>query len=88
MIVRSDRPLDYGVSEDERAVLLHLRGAEIKRPNDRLPLDTRFFGGVVERVIPLVVAGGIDLRIELHAHADYQLQEGDGVLSLTFTTPR
>ena len=88
VVVRSDRSLDYGVSGDDRAVLLHLRGAGIRRPNDRRPLDTRFFGGVVERVVPLVVAGGIDLRIELRAHADYQLQQGDGVLSVTFSMPQ
>jgi hypothetical protein len=66
-------------------VLLHLKGAEIKRPNDRLPLDTRFFGGAVERVVPLSVPGGVDLRIELRGPAPYQLQQGDGVLSVTFS---
>jgi AMIN domain len=86
VLVRSDRPLEYGVSGEERAVLLHLRGAEIKRPNDRLPLDTRFFGGAVARVVPLVVPGGVDLRIELRSAAGYQLQQGEGVLSVTFAS--
>jgi hypothetical protein len=88
VIVRSDRPLDYGVTGDGRAVLLHLRGAEIRRPNDRRPLDTSFFGGAVGRIVPQVVAGGVELRIELRAPVDYQLRQEDGVLAISFGAPR
>ena len=84
VLVRSERPLEFGVTGEDRVVLVHLKGAELRRPNDRLPLDTRFFGGVVERVVPLVVPGGIDLRIELRGPSAYQVQQGDGVLSVTF----
>jgi hypothetical protein len=84
VLVRSERSLEYAVSGEGRAVLIRLKGADIKRPNDRLPLDTRFFGGVVERVVPLQVPGGIDLRIELRSPAGYQVLQGDGVLSVTF----
>jgi hypothetical protein len=85
VLVHSEHPLDCTVGGEGRAVLLHLRGAEIRRPNDRRPLDTRFFGGPVERVVPLAVPGGVDLRIELREPVDYQLQQASGLLTLTFS---
>ncbi|HEX4384552.1 MAG TPA: AMIN domain-containing protein, partial [Myxococcales bacterium] len=45
VIIRSDKPLTYGVGGDEHSVLLHLPGSAIPRPNDRRPLDTHFFDG-------------------------------------------
>jgi hypothetical protein len=88
IIVRSDHPLDYGVSGDEKAVLLHLRSARIPVANNRRPLDTRFFDGPVERVVPLPVEGGTDVRIELRARAEYQLEQSGSVLTVTFSTPQ
>ncbi len=87
MIVRSDRPLEYDVSGEARAVLLHLPSAGIPRSNDRRPLDTSFFNGAVQRVVPLPVPGGTDLRIELRAHAEYQLAQNGSVLTVTFARP-
>ena len=85
VIVRSDHPLEYGVSDDAGAVLLHLPSAAIPLPNNRRPLDTRFFQGAVERVVPLPVAGGTDVRIELRQHAEYQLAQNGSVLTVTFS---
>lgn len=87
VIVRSDRPLEYDVSGEPHAVLLHLPSAGIPRSNDRWPLDTSFFKGAVQRVVPLPVPGGTDLRIELRAHAAYQLAQNGSVLTVTFARP-
>ena len=88
VIVRSDRPLEYGVSAEGNTVVLHLAGAGIPLPNNRRPLDTHFFNGPVQRVVPLTVDGGTDLRIELREHADYQLAQSGGALTVTFSVPR
>jgi len=84
VIVRSDHPLEYGVSDDAGAVLLHLPSAAIPLSNNRRPLDTRFFHGAVERVVPMPVPGGTDVRIELRQHAEYQLAQNGSVLTVTF----
>ena len=88
VIIRSDQALEYGVSADGDAIVLHFPGAGIPLPNNRRPLDTHFFGGPVQRVVPLTVASGTDLRIELRGHADYQLAQSGGVLTVTFSAPR
>jgi hypothetical protein len=87
VIVRSDHPLEYGVSGEENAVLLHLPSAGIPLANNRHALDTRFFNGPVQRVVPLAVAGGTDLRIEVLGHAEYQLEQSGTVLTVTFAAP-
>jgi len=88
VIVRSDHPLEYGISGDDGALLLHLPSAAIPLPNNRRPLDTRFFDGPVSRVVPLQVAGGTDVRIELREHAEYQLEQSGSVLTVTFSESR
>ena len=88
VIVRSDHPLEYGISGDGSAVLLHLPSAAIPLPNNRRPLDTRFFEGAVSRVVPVQVADGTDVRIELRGHAEYQLAQSGSVLTVTFSAPR
>jgi len=88
VIVRSDHPLEYGISGDDGALLLHLPSAAIPLLNNRRPLDTRFFGGPVSRVVPLEVAGGTDVRIELREHAEYQLEQSGSVLTVTFSESR
>jgi hypothetical protein len=88
VIVRSDQPLEYGVSGEEHAILLHLPSTGIPLPNNRRPLDTRFFGGPVERVVPVTVPGGTDVRIELRRHAEYQLAQTGSVLTVTFAAPK
>jgi hypothetical protein len=85
VIVRSDHPLEYGISGDGSAVLLHLPSAAIPLLNNRRPLDTQFFDGPVRRVVPLSVAGGTDVRIELREHAEYQLAQSGSVLTVTFS---
>ena len=87
VIVRSDHPLEYGVSGEGDAVLLHLPSAAIPLANNRRPLDTRFFDGPVQRVVPVAVAGGTDVRIELKGHAEYQLEQSGSVLTVTFSAP-
>ncbi len=82
---RRHRSRWHGVSDDAGAVLLHLPSAAIPLPNNRRPLDTRFFHGAVERVVPLPVAGGTDVRIELRQHAEYQLAQNGSVLTVTFS---
>ena len=88
VIVRSDHPLEYGVSGDGHAVLLHLPSAAIPLANNRRPLDTHFFDGPVQRVVPLAVAGGTDVRIELKSGAEYQLEQSGSVLTVTFAPSR
>ncbi|MFN2549475.1 MAG: AMIN domain-containing protein [Myxococcales bacterium] len=88
VIVRSDHPLEYGVSGEGNAVLLHLPGANIPLPNNRRPLDTHYFGGRVQRVVPLAKENGTDVRIELNGHADYQLAQSGTVLTVTFSASR
>jgi hypothetical protein len=88
VIVRSDQPLEYGVTGDGSAVLLHLPSTAIPVPNNRRPLDTRFFDGAVRRVVPLAVAGGTDVRIELRERTEYQLAQTGSVLTVTFSSPR
>jgi hypothetical protein len=87
VIVRSDLPLEYGVSGDDGAVLLHLPSAAIPIANNRRPLETRFFDGAVQRVVPVPVAGGTDVRIELREPAEYQLAQNGSVLTVTFSSP-
>ena len=84
VLVRSDRPLDYAVTGADRVVVVHLRGAGIPLPTNRLPLDTRFFDTPVVRVVPEPAAGGIDLRIELRGQAHYQLSQVSGLLTIAF----
>ena len=88
VIVRSDHPLEYGISGDDGALLLHLPSAAIPLLNNRRPLDTRFFDGPVSRVVPMPVAGGTDVRIELREHAEYQLEQSGSVLTVTFSESR
>jgi len=88
VIVRSDHPLEYGISGDDSALLLHLPFAAIPLLNNRRPLDTRFFDGPVSRVVPMPVAGGTDVRIELREHAEYQLEQSGSVLTVTFSESR
>lgn len=85
VIVRSDRPLRYGVSSTDRAVLLHLPDAAIPVANNRRPLDTRFFGGTVQRVVPQQVPGGTEVRIELREPAEVHLNQSGSLLTLSFT---
>ena len=87
VVVRSDGPLDYGVSGEERAVLLQFRDAVIPLANNRRPIDTRVFGGPVARVVPLQAKGGAGVRIELVSRAEYHLQQSGGVLTVSFTPP-
>jgi hypothetical protein len=88
VIVRSDHPLTCDVTADGKAVLLHLPGARIPLPNNRRPLDTHFFDGAVQRIVPLAVAGGTDVRIELREPAEYKLEQSGAVLTVTFSSPR
>jgi len=85
IIVRSDRELEYEVTSAETAVLIHLRNARIPLQNNRRPLDTRFFDGAVERVVPLQVPGGTDVRIELRQRAEMHLSQSGPVLTVSFT---
>lgn len=87
VIVRSDHPLEYGVSGEGDTVLVHLPGAGIPLPNNRRPLDTRFFGGPVQRIVPVAGPAGTDLRIEMRGHAEYQLAQSGTVLTVTFSAP-
>ena len=84
MLVHSDRPLDYAVTGGGQVVVVHLRGAGIPLPTNRLPLDTRFFDTPVVRVIPEPVKGGVDLRIELRSQARYELQQASGLITIAF----
>ncbi len=90
VIVHSDKPLEYGVSGENEVLLIHLPHTAIPLPNNRRPLDTRFFDGPVQRIVPVAVAGGTDVRIELREHADYeveqQLSPNGAVLTVTFST--
>jgi len=83
-MVRSDHPLEYAVTGQDRVVVVHLRGARIPLATNRLPLDTRFFDTPVVRVVPQPVAGGVDLRIELRGQAHYELSQSSGVLTIAF----
>jgi hypothetical protein len=88
VIVHSNQPLEYRVSREDNVVLVHLPSAAIPLPNTRRPLDTRFFNGPVQRVAPVAVAGGTDLRIELRGHPAYQLVQSGTVLTVTFSGSR
>jgi len=85
VILRSDRPLEYGVSSSDRAVLIHLPNAAIPVANNRRPLDTRFFGRTVQRVVPQQVKGGTDVRIELREPAEVHLNQTGSLLTVSFT---
>jgi hypothetical protein len=69
-------------------VLLHLPSTAIPVANNRRPLDTQFFAGAVQRVVPLPVEGGTDVRIELRERAEYQLAQSGSVLTVTFSAPQ
>lgn len=88
VIVRSDGPLEYGISGEGKSVLLHLPSTAIPVANNRRPLDTQFFAGAVQRVVPLPVEGGTDVRIELRERAEYQLAQSGSVLTVTFSAPQ
>jgi hypothetical protein len=42
----------------------------------------------VQRVVPVAVAGGTDVRIELREPAEYKLEQSGPVLTVTFSGPR
>jgi hypothetical protein len=86
VILHSDQPLEYGVSGEEGAIVIHLPRTAIPLPNNRRPLDTRFFDGPVQRIVPRAVAGGTDVRIELREHAEYQIKQDGTLLTVTFST--
>ncbi|HZX96387.1 MAG TPA: AMIN domain-containing protein [Myxococcales bacterium] len=88
VIVRSDHPLAYDVTDDDKAILIHLPSARIPLPNNRRPLDTHFFDGAVQRVVPMTVAGGTDVRIELRERAEYHLEQSGSMLTVTFSSRR
>jgi hypothetical protein len=88
VIVHSNQPLAYRVSGEDNVVLVHMPSAAIPLPNNRRPLDTRFFNGPVQRVVPVAVGVGTDLRIELRGHPAYQLVQSGTVLTVTFSGPR
>ena len=83
--MRSDRPLHYGVSSSDRVVLLHLPDTAIPVANNRRPLDTRFFGGTVQRIVPHEVKGRSEVRIELREPAEVHLNQSGSLLTVTFT---
>ena len=85
MLVRSDRPVEYEVSSADTAVLIHLRSAHIPLQNNRRPLDTRYFEGPIQRVVPLQVPGGTDIRIELRQRAEVHLEQSGPLLTVSFT---
>ncbi|GAC1607630.1 MAG: hypothetical protein NVS4B10_22770 [Myxococcales bacterium] len=85
VLVRSDRAVEYSVTRTDREVLLHLAAATIAVANNRRPLDTRVFGGPVERIVPLYSRGGTDLRIELRETTEFQVEQVAGLLTVTFT---
>jgi hypothetical protein len=85
VIVHSNQPLAYRVSGEDNVVLVHMPSAAIPLPNNRRPLDTRFFNGPVQRVVPVAVGVGTDLRIELRGHPAYQLVQSGTVLTVTFS---
>ena len=53
--------------------------------NNRRPLDTRFFEGAIQRVVPLQVPGGTDIRIELRQRAEVHLEQSGPLLTVSFT---
>jgi AMIN domain len=85
VLVRSDRPVEYEVSAADTSVLIHLRSAHIPLQNNRRPLDTRFFEGPIQRVVPLQVPGGTDIRIELRQRAEVHLEQSGPLLTVSFT---
>jgi hypothetical protein len=85
VIVRSDRPVEYEVSSAESAVLIHLRSARIPLQNNRRPLDTQFFEGLIQRIVPLEVPSGTDIRIELRQRAEVHLEQSGPLLTVSFT---
>jgi AMIN domain-containing protein len=85
VLVRSDRPVEYEVSAADTSVLIHLRSAHIPLQNNRRPLDTRFFEGTIQRVVPLQVPGGTDIRIELRQRAEVHLEQSGPLLTVSFT---
>jgi hypothetical protein len=85
VLVRSDRAVEYRVTRTDREILLHFDSAIISVANNRRPLDTRFFGGPVARIVPLASAAGTDVRIELREATEFHVQQTAGLLTVTFT---
>ena len=69
VLVRSDRPLDYAVTGEGRVVIVHLRGAGIPIPTNRLPLDTRFFDSPVTGVTLKEHGGDLEISVALRGAA-------------------
>jgi hypothetical protein len=85
VLVRSDRAVEYTVTRTDREILLHLDSAIISVANNRRPLDTRFFGGPVSRIVPIASASGTEVRIELREATEFQVQQTAGLLTVTFS---
>ena len=85
VLVRSDGPVEYSVTRGDRQVLLHFESATISVANNRRPLDTRVFGGPVERIVPVASAASTEVRIELREATEFQVQQTAGLLTVTFT---
>jgi AMIN domain-containing protein len=87
VLVHSDRLLQVRVSSSDRAVLLHLPNTAIPLANNRRALDTRFFDGLVQRVVPQQVPGGTEVRIELREPAQAHLVQDGSLLTVSFKPP-
>jgi AMIN domain len=85
VLVRSDGLVEYSVTRGDRQVLLHFESATISVANNRRPLDTRVFGGPVERIVPVASAASTEVRIELREATEFQVQQTAGLLTVTFT---
>ncbi len=84
VIVRSDHALEYTVTVSDHALVLRLPGASIPSANNRRPLDTSVFGGAVERLVPRIVPGAVELRVELRERVDFEVKQAGAVLTVTF----
>lgn len=82
LVLRTSREVTYEVQEEPGRLVLVLEGTSIPLAANRLPLDTRFFGTTVTRVVPREDRAGRRtlLTLELAGPARHELtRTGDGL---------
>lgn len=91
LTLRTTEPVEYSLREASptRLVLL-LEDTHIPLSTNRLPLDTRFFGTAVSRVVPRIdhAARRVSIDIELTDTTAYRAHRDDDELVVDFLPPR
>ncbi|MFL5358349.1 AMIN domain-containing protein [Archangium sp.] len=88
VVVRTNEPVRYTVSEGASEVVLELENTRIAESNNTLALDTSFFNTAVASVAPKAgPSSTVRVAIKLKAQVPYQTRQDGNELSIEFQRP-